>query len=109
MKIMLRNSGQEMNYNIYVHNNLKKLDTLQQTVICLHSSITNTHNLLSARFKRDTVAQEETQRSARRKKEQRRKKCKRKQEMGKKQAFKLISNCETHGKTTADAFLAPDF
>jgi hypothetical protein len=93
-------AGDEISYSTQ---HLEKLEKLNKNLICLHSSITNTWQLLSARFNKDTVSGEERKRITRRRKEHRRKACQRQTNMGKKQAYKLI--LKIHGKEFADAFL----
>ena len=93
-------AGDEISYSTQ---HLEKLEKLNKNLICLHSSITNTWQLLSARFNKDTVSGEERKRITRRRKEQRRKARQRQTNMGKKQAYKLI--LKIHGKEFADAFL----
>ncbi|CAB3991633.1 Hypothetical predicted protein [Paramuricea clavata] len=46
----------------YITQHLEKLEKLNKNLICLHSSITNTWQLLSARFNKDTVSGEERKR-----------------------------------------------
>ena len=42
----------------YITQHLEKLENLNKNLICLHCSITNTWQLLSARFNKDTVSGE---------------------------------------------------
>ncbi|CAB4017501.1 Hypothetical predicted protein [Paramuricea clavata] len=87
----------------YIAQHLEKLEKLNKNLICLHSSITNTWQLSSARFNKDTVSGEERKGITRRRKEQRRIARQKQTNMGKKQAYKLI--LKIHGKEFADAFL----
>lgn len=77
----------------YIDEQLKKLSTCQP-------GVSNTHKVLSTRFSNHTVEIEERKRVSIRKKEQRKKEKKTKQNVGKKQAYKLV--VELQDKEFAD-------